>query len=938
MHILESGGVKVYTDMVVTFGRNIAAISIIGQDISIKSIRAEFMDSSAKRQGKYYWLHTENEKYTQLVKPPATYQQLPQVKTEQGLQVFLLQENLLWGLSKKDMRVRAYQRLQELNIPSPTPVDQEFSECMDRIIQAGETVQYFKKCDVKSPHLRLQAAKFYLTDRLRTDQFQKEAEIIIASYLDQDQDFTPEEMLDGIEGIADYIERYAQPIGDKVSKRVKYLHMPGEYQNEFFDKLGRKLFPQQKDISVAAAKSMADKGYAIVSGQMGVGKTTIGVAACHYDAGEKPYRTIVTCPGHLVEKWAREIETVIPKAKIYLFGEKHKPWEDFYHQWRQADKLEEPEYWIVSNEALRGGYIQSPGVLTRKRKAWDAEFDVYRMIDVAVCPKCGQTLQQPVRIDGETFMVDMTPADFKVHSEKNHRCRNLVTNPVTQEDEVCGEMLWQADNNRKGYRKVSIADIIKKRIPNNFFTYYIADEVHKYKGSTAQGLGFGGVISKVKKVVAMTGTLADGYANGLYYLLWRLDPVKFKAKGFKHDEESRTKFQNEYGFWLKTIKSKGDGEYGASSRAKNAKVQVKPLPGYTINTFPEWLIERTCFLKLSDVAPFLPPKNEYVNVVEMDEELANHYHDLEDRLRHEIREGGSQVASIMFHTCLSFPDIVDGQEAINVVKPDYSLYLPIPQMDRNKVYNKEKELQEILKAELELGRKCLVFTTYTNNKDHIPRLEWVSSQVPGARIQSLRSTTTTTKKREAWVKNKANNEGINVLICHPELVETGLDLLEFQTIIWMQTGYIPATVRQASSRSWRIGQTEPIKVIFLCYQDTLQEKCFQLIGSKLNAAGILEGNLSNEGLRNFGQDDSMFNDILSLLKDNIVAMNSNDIFEKYKAEVAHLLDKPVITQKEIIRLMTLAETLAKNNVDLSRMTARQKRQIERNKDQLVLFA
>ena len=82
----------------------------------------------------------------------------------------------------------------------------------------------------------------------------------------------------------------------------------------------------------------------------------------------------------------------------------------------------------------------------------------------------------------------------------------------------------------------------------------------------------------------------------------------------------------------------------------------------------------------------------------------------------------------------------------------------------------------------------------------------------------------------------------------------------------------------------------------------------------------------------------MFNEILSLLKDNIVAINSNDIFESYKAEVAQLLNKPIITQKESIRLMTLAETLAKNNLDLSELTARQKKQIQRNSDQLVLFA
>jgi len=938
VHTFESGDKTVYTDLVVMLNRNIAALSIIGTEILVKAIRAEFMDGSARRQGKQYWLGSKEGKCIQLIKPPVAYQQLPQVKTEQGLQVFLLQENLLWGITKDDLRVRAYQHLHELNIPCPTPMDEEFNECMDRVIHAGEKIQYFKKCEVISPHLKLQAAKFYVVDNLRTDLFQKETEKVIASYLDED--ITPEELLGGIEGIADYIERYATSIGDKVAKRVKYLHMPGDYQNEFFENLGRKLFPQQKDISVAASKSMDNKGYVIISGQMGVGKTTIGIAACHYNAtiaGGNAYRAIITCPGHLVEKWAREVQTVLPQARTFLFGDKDKPWEEFYNQWRQADRLDRPEYWIVSNEALRGGYISRPGIRTKKKRAWDAELNAYRMIDVAVCPKCGQVLKYPVKIDGDTYMVDMTPEDFSVHSEKNHRCRNLVIDPITQETKMCGEILWQADNNRFGFRKVSIADIVKKRLPKGFFKYYIADEAHKYKGSTAQGLGFGGVISKAEKVIAMTGTLADGFAYGLYYLLWRLEPVKFKARGYNHDEKSRTRFQSEYGFWLKTIKSKGEGEYGASSRAKNTRIQVKPLPGYTINTFPEWLLERTCFLKLSDVAPYLPPKKEYVNVVKMDEELAHHYRALESQLRQEIRSGGSQVASIMLHTCLSFPDMVDGPDSINVVKHDYSLHLPIPQLDRNKVYNKEIELQKILKAELELGRRCLIFTTYTNVRDHIPRLEWVCSQVPGARVQALRSTTTTTRKREAWVKSKVK-EGINVLICHPELVETGLDLLEFQTIIWMQTGYIPATVRQASSRSWRIGQTEPIKVIFLCYEDTLQEKCFQLIGSKLNAAGILEGNLSNEGLRNFGQDDSMFNDILSMLKDNIVAINSNDIFERYKVEVARLLDKPVITQKESIRLMTLAETLAKNNISLSDLTAQQKKQIQRNKDQLVLFA
>lgn len=925
MEKIQFNGVEAYTDFIVYKSRNIVAVSIIGLEIAVKAFRAEFMDSHSRKSSMTYWFRDSNNDFIRtLMRPPGTvYQVFPQQKTEQGLQVVLLQENVLWGINKKGMQVRAYQHLKELGIPCPTPNEPEFEECMSDIIKMGIRAGYLERCEIVSPHLQLQTARFYLIDPQEIGEFKDGVEAIISTYI-AEEGKSSEEFMEGINGVADYIERYAETIGNKVSDRVNYLHMPGDYDKEFFESLSRTLFPQQKDIAVAASKLLDKDSSALISGQMGVGKTTIGIASCHYHAQNKPYRAIITCPGHLVEKWAREVHAVLPDAKTFLFGERNKPWQEFYSAWRYSGELKQPEYWIVSNEALRSGYILRPGFNTKKRKAYDVEYDVHRYMDVTCCPKCGEVLTYEKKDGKNTYLIEMTPADFKNHNETNHKCRN------------CHEPLWQADNNRKGYRKVSVADIIKKRIPKNFFRYYIADEVHKYKGSTAQGLAYGGVISKVEKVIGMTGTMADGYANGLYYMLWRMDPVQFKTKGYLHDEESRSQFQKEYGFWKKTIKTK-DAEYGATSKAKNARTQLKLLPGYTINTFPEWLIEKTCFLKLSDVAPYLPPKTEYVNVVDMDEELAIEYHELENRLLEEIKEGGSQVASIMLHTCLSFPDMVDGQELIQVVKPDYNLYLPIPQMDKEKLYNKEIELQEVLQAELAAGRKCLIFTTYTNIKDHIPRLEWVCGQVTNARVQSLRSTTVSTKKREEWVKNKLNREGVNTLICHPELVETGLDLLECPTIIWMQSGYVPATVRQASSRSWRIGQTEPVKVIFLCYRATLQEKAFQLVGSKLNAAGILEGNLSNEGLRNFGQDEGM-NDILSLLKDNIVAINSNDIFDSYKAEVAKLLSKPVMTQQESIRLLTLAEVLAKNNVDMSGLTKKQKRMMEADRDQLVLFA
>ena len=44
------------------------------------------------------------------------------------------------------------------------------------------------------------------------------------------------------------------------------------------------------------------------------------------------------------------------------------------------------------------------------------------------------------------------------------------------------------------------------------------------------------------------------------------------------------------------------------------------------------------------------------------------------------------------------------------------------------------------------------------------------------------------KRREAWVADRVN-QGIDVLICHPRLVQTGLDLIDFPTLVWVETEF-----------------------------------------------------------------------------------------------------------------------------------------------------
>jgi len=66
------------------------------------------------------------------------------------------------------------------------------------------------------------------------------------------------------------------------------------------------------------------------------------------------------------------------------------------------------------------------------------------------------------------------------------------------------------------------------------------------------------------------------------------------------------------------------------------------------------------------------------------------------------------------------------------------------------------------------------------------------------------------------------------------------------------TDYSVYTMRQASRRSWRIGQTEPVQVVFMAYRYTLQADALKLVAQKLQSSLAVEGELPEDGLAAYG--------------------------------------------------------------------------------------
>src|SRR3546814_14916610 len=101
----------------------------------------------------------------------------------------------------------------------------------------------------------------------------------------------------------------------------------------------------------------------------------------------------------------------------------------------------------------------------------------------------------------------------------------------------------------------------------------------------------------------------------------------------------------------------------------------------------------------------------------------------------------------------------------------------------------------------------------------------------GFKVAVLRASVDASR-REDWIAEQLDR-GIDVLITNPELVKTGLDLLEFPTIVFLQSGYNVYSLQQAARRSWRIGQKQPVRVVYLGYANSSQLTCLGLMAKKL---------------------------------------------------------------------------------------------------------
>jgi predicted RNA methylase len=647
------------------------------------------------------------------------------------------------------------------------------------------------------------------------------------------------------------------------------------------------LLPSQKHLAMAGLRSLQDDNTLLIQGEMGVGKTTIAAALIDMlDA----YPALVLVPAHLVKKWRRELKEVIPGVETYhierigktssmehevndvreflelwhsgQLGDKavavmkttmakaHGGWgSGVWHRytlWQdngsQAEQTERRPFnnTLKVYKAMRDDLPTRATVVQedwwkgdlprneREQEVYDARQQVLKQaIRYPVCPVCGQAQYETV--DGVTQRV----MSFKTFEKNALHCGAHVRDG--EHVRRCQSALY--DYGKYRYRRYAAADYIKDHADGEF-QMLIADEVHYHKGRSDRGRAFARLLCASKYHVGLTGTIFGGTPESIYWILHRMSINGIQED---YDYNSSLRFMERYGVLEQVIVDKGyTSRYGSFNASRRVRNDTKKLPGVS-PAILEYLLKDVLFVNLDQLGVDLPPYQDRAVQVSGTPEQADQWNSLSDTLLERAIED-KRYLSLWLQWALGRPNSAfRSEEAVKEWRDDdgeierVEKIMDLPKIEG--VLPKEQWLVDFVRDESEKDRAVIVYCRQTGTRDIRDRIRDLLRD-EGFDVAVLDSSVSTSD-REAWIERNASD--VDVLITNPRLVETGLDLIQFCSVVFYEPVYSLSTMWQAERRVWRLGQAKPVKVVYLVYRDSWEENAIALMGKKKRAAQMVYG-------------------------------------------------------------------------------------------------
>ena len=723
-----------------------------------------------------------------------------------------------------------------------------------------------------------------------------------------------------IKSFTEYLQKFSNFVASKIKTCFPPRFDPAKEKvcdellrvnNYIIEHAGYSLFDAQLGAAEALKRQLEKDKMALLVAECGTGKTKIGSAALyayqHCDTKKRVNQkafNVVICPSHITEKWVRELHESIPDCLAFRVATMEDV-DKVYNIYRRENKT---VYCILSKETARNGYMRKPSVIWNPIKKG------------FVCPHC-DTVQEMSVMDGDTKYTVNADANFFLNETGlNHKCQNCneplwsMYNPNDlspsrnpwvrigsygfihrkflhaaydlakgKENKMKIEEVLDNPNGvfpaRGAYARYPLSSYIKKKVRH--IDALIVDELHQYSGESAQGQAMAELAGISDKVIGMTATLINGYAKGIFYLLFRLKAHLMLLDGQNFGTSGD--FCRQYGVVEELYELQND-EFNTASKAVKHKIREKFLPGLSPIVYSKFLLENTVFLSLADMGKELPDYEEIPICSVMKDDVKKEYERLEDEFKSILRSDrkmGNKILSSYLNLLSAFPDQPYDHEPIyNPFFKNEKEELIVPKSIGNAevLQPKDEELLKLIERKISENERVIIYTAWTRLDTQTKLHKLLNEKgIPTAILDGRVPTT----KRENWVDKKVS-DGVKVLIVNPALVETGLDLNAFTTLVFYNIAFNLYVFRQASRRSWRINQTAPkVEVYMFYYKDTMQQRALRLMATKLSAATVIEGNISDEGLAAMSDCEDLTTQLAKELVDGIKE-NTETLADSFK--------------------------------------------------------
>ncbi len=565
--------------------------------------------------------------------------------------------------------------------------------------------------------------------------------------------------------------------------------------------------------------------------------------------------TVVLTPPHLVKKWGREARRLAPVAQIVLPEGNGEERQAQVHRALQAAGRGEEVILILSREAVKLGPLHRAGLVPRLFPRAGAE-------RIWSCPNCGTPAVTKAEEGWEMDEILRFGEWVRVSPDQTPPRRFLGKKcPVCRAPYAASE---------PKPRRWPLAEPIYRAVRSGRIRnlLLLTDEAHEYRNASLQGTAFSRLFRASRWAILLTGTLFGGRASDLYRLL------RWTSPEMRQVRLTEKEFVERYGYAESVEVVDEKRAYGRHIR----RSEFRERPGVSPAVY-RFLLSRTAFGALRDVAIALPAYTEQQREVAtpalgLDHLFVKSYG---GRLYHEQGKG---ALSAWLRAALGYYNIAtvapasgredhtydftsrdeDGQAK------EHNVVLTLPVLPERTILPKERELLDLLRQEASEGRKSVILVEQTTARPLPLRLEKILRQA-GLRAVYLNTARVPAGEREEWIEKQAHQ--MDALITHPKAVETGLDLVMFQTVVAYEAIYAVISLAQAVCRIWRLGQTRPVRVFALGYQG-IELEAWNVIARKISWAKSVYGDFVPSSLGDAGVDDNL--DLLRALTERITGV------------------------------------------------------------------